>query len=220
MALGLSWGAAAPAGAAIITNVSEFSLPGFSTGSVGPVGLTTAPNNDNSAAASPNEIPSSIFMNTFGVADIEFVLDSSGGTTEYRFTQVLVNNTGQSWNDYHFELGFGTGADFVRSSLADLLDFDTPDLDPLPTSSVFPILNHQDDTLDWSGGSVPAISSVFFTLHLDVPDGLEGFHPLGLNRFTLRQVPTVMAVSEPVTLLMLGAGLAGIGAARRTRKVR
>jgi hypothetical protein len=220
MALGLLWGAAAPAGAAVITNVSVFSLPGFSTGSVGPVGLTPAPNNDNSAAASPNEIPSSIFMNTFGVAEIEFVLDSSGGTTEYRFTQALVNNTGQTWNDYHFELGYGTGAGFVRSSLADLLDFDTPDIDPLPTSSVFPILNHQDDTIDWSGGSVPAIGSVFFTLHLDVPDGLEAFHPLGLNRFTLRQVPTVMAVSEPATLLMLAAGLAGFGAARGTRKIR
>ena len=45
-----------------------------------------------------------------------------------------MNNTGQTWTDFHLELGFGVGAEFVRSSLSDLLDFDTPDIDPVATS--------------------------------------------------------------------------------------
>ena len=217
IALSLLSGAAAHAGAATITNISVFSLPGFSTGSVGPVGLTPNPNNDNAIAESPNTIPSSIFLNTFGISEVEFILAPSGGTTEYRFTQALVNNTGLTWTDYHFELGFGTGAGFVRSGAIDLLDFDTPDMDPSPTSSVFTVLDHQPDTLDWSGGSVPAISSVFFTLAFDVPDGLEAFNPSGLNRFTLRQFPTTASIPEPGTLLLVGAGIAGVVATRRRR---
>ncbi|MGH9321992.1 MAG: PEP-CTERM sorting domain-containing protein [Vicinamibacteria bacterium] len=195
--------------------MSVFSLPGASTGSLGPVGSTPDPNNDNASAASVNTIPSSVFLNTFGTTEIEFVLATSGGTTEYRFTQALVNNTGQTWTDYHFELGFGTGASFVPSGIVDLLDFDTPDMDPSPTSSVFTVLNHQPNTLEWSGGSVPAISSVFFTLAFDVPDGLEAFNPSGLNRFTLRQFPTTAAVPEPGTLLLMGAGIVGIVMRRR-----
>ncbi len=214
IALGLLSGAGVRAGAATITSVSMFSLPGGSTGFLGPVGLTPDPNNDNTAS-SLNAIPSSIFFNAFGPAEMEFILTSSGGTTEYSFTHALVNNSGQTWTDYHFELGFGTGAGFVRSSLIDLLDFDTPDMDPSPTSTVFTALDHQADTIAWSGGSVPSIGTVFFTLAFDVPDGLEAFHPEGLNRFTLRSFPTTAAVPEPGILLLLGAGIAGIGATRR-----
>jgi hypothetical protein len=218
MVLALLSGSATHASAAVITAASVFSLPGFSTGSLGPVGVTPDPNNDNAAGPSANMIPSTVFMNTFGPIEIEFALQSSGGTTEYRFTQSLINNSGRTWTDYHFELGFGTGADFVRSTLFDPLDFDAPDMDPSPTSSVFPLLSHQPDTIDWSAGAVPAISSLVFTLSLDVPDGLEAFHPLGVNRFTLRQVPTTpAAISEPVTFLLIGAGLAGIAGKRQRR---
>jgi PEP-CTERM motif len=212
----LLWGVAADAFAAVITSVSEFSLPGFSTGSLGPIGLTPDPNNDN-AAASANTIPSSIFLNTFGTIEMEFVLEPSGGTTEYRFTQSLVNNTGLAWTDYHFELGFGTGASFVRSGVVDLLDFDTPDMDPLPTSTVFTLLNHQTDTLEWSGATVPSIGTVLFTLAIDVPDGLETLNPSGLNRFTLRHFPTTAAVPEPGLLLLMGMGLVAIVPRSRRR---
>ncbi len=209
--------------AATITTVGAASFPPPSTGTIGPVGATPSPNNDNATGASANVVPYSIFFNSLGTLDVEFVATNSGGTTEYRFTQSLVNNTGQTWTDFHLELGFGVGAEFVRSSLSDLLDFDTPDIDPVATSSSFASLIHQPDTLDWSDGSVTAVTSTAFTFAIDLPDGLDAFNPSGLNRFTLRQRPTVAAVVlEPTTLLLFSLGLAGLVAyqCRSSRTVR
>jgi hypothetical protein len=53
------------------------------------------------------------------------------------------NNSGIAWNDFHFQLGFGTGGAFVPVGVGVGLDFDTPNGDPAPASSVFPLLNHQ-----------------------------------------------------------------------------
>ena len=200
--------------AATITSLPSVLLPGSSTGTIGPVGSTPSPNNDNAAAASANVVPASIFFNTFGAAEIEFGLTSSGGTTEYLLTQNLVNNTGVPWSGFRFVLGFGTGASFVASGTTDL-DFDAPDRDPAPTSSVFSASVHEEDVLDWSGGSVPAIGSVAFTFSIDVPDGLAAFHPLGLDRFTLHQVPIAAPVPGPTASALLGIGLAGVAASRR-----
>jgi len=202
------------AGAATITSVSSVLLPGASTGTIGPVGSTPSPNNDNSAAASANVIPVSIFFNTLGTAEIEFGVANSAGTTEYRLTQTLVNNTGVPWSGFRFELGFGTGASFVSSGDGDSLDFDAPDRDPAPTSSAFSALDPLSNSLDWSGGSAPSTSSVAFAFAIDVPDGLAASHPLGLDRFTLRQVP-IPTVPEPGVLALLGLGLAGLAASRR-----
>lgn len=204
--------------AATFTSVPSFLLPGSSTGTIGPVGSTPSPNNDNAAAASANVVPASIFFNTFGAAEIEFGLTSSGGTTEYLLTQNLVNNTGIPWSGFRFVLGFGTGASFVPSGPTDALDFDAPDRDPAPTSSVFTTSVHEEDVLDWSGGSVPAIGSVAFTFSIDVPDGLAAFHPLGLNRFTLRQVPIEAPVPGPTASALLGIGLAGVAASHRRNR--
>lgn len=209
--------------AATITSVGATSFPPASTGTIGPVGATPSPNNDNATDPSANIVPYSIFFNSLGTLDVEFVAVNSGGTTEYRFTQFLVNNTGQTWTDFHLELGFGLGDEFVRSSLSDLLDFDTPDIDPVATSSSFATLIHQPETLDWSDGSVPAVSSTAFTFAIDLPDELQAFNPSGLNRFTLRQRPSVDAVvPEPATLLLFGFGLAGLVAfqCRSSRTVR
>ena len=202
-------GALVPAtGAATISSVSSVSLPGPSTGTVGPVGATPAPNNDNTAAASPNLVPASIFFNGPGTAEIEFAVGNSGGTTEYSFSQSLVNNSGQTWSGFRFDLGFGTGTSFVPASSTSGLSFDLPNRDPAPSSSRFTVLDHQMARLDWSGAQVPAIGSVLFAFSVDVPDGLAAFHPAGLDRFTLQGTPIAAApIPEPATLLLMSAGL-------------
>ena len=208
----------APATAGTITSVASFSLPGFSTGTLGPVGATPAPNNDNVAGASPNVIPYSIFYNAggLGITDVEFVVTESGGTTEYRITQTLINNTGTPWTGFRYELGFGTGASFVRSGVADFLDFDAPDRDPAPTSNVYSTLLHDSNLLEWTGGLTPSIGVLIQAFQIDVPDGLAGFNPSGQNRFTLRQFAlTAAPVPEPAAFGLFGAGLLLVALRRR-----
>ena len=102
-----------------------------------------------------------------GIADVEYAVANSGGTTACRVAQTLINNTGQLWTDFHFELGFGIGVNFNRSLALDFLDFDLPGRDPTPTTSVFPFLNHQADTLEWSGGTVPSIGVAALNFSVD-----------------------------------------------------
>src|SRR5215208_2804866 len=97
------------ASAATITSIGSTVFPGASTGTLGPVGSTPGPNNDNATSASANVIPYFVFFNAFGTLDVEFLVANSGGTSEYRVAQTLVNNSGQPWTDFHFELGFGVG---------------------------------------------------------------------------------------------------------------
>lgn len=205
--------------AGTITSIATSSLPGFSTGTIGPIGLTPAPNNDNATAASPNTVLYSIFFNSAGPLQVEFVTSNSGGTTEYRFTQNFVNNSGEAWTGFVFELGYGLGSSFVPSSAVDGLDFDFPDVDPSPTASAFPALTHGMDRIEWSGGSVPSIGTVGFTFAIDVPDNLSLFNPNTASQFTLRQTPVVptQTVPEPSSLLLFGAGLLTLIHLRRRR---
>ena len=193
--------------AATIASIETFALPGFSTGSLSP-GLTLSPNNDNTSTASPNLVSYSVFFNSGGLgpADFEFNLDNSGGTTEYRFAPggLVVNNTGFPLTGFRVELGFGTGANFVRSGAADALDFDEPDRDPAPASARFPTLLHSADLLEWSGATV-GLGGVGVSFAVDVPDGLASFHPAAVNRFTVRLTP--VAVPEPSTSVLILTGL-------------
>jgi hypothetical protein len=220
---------AARAEAATITSINEFILPGSSVGSL-TFSLAVAPNNDNTATPSPNTISNpglGVFLNAggFGILDYEFNLADSGGTTEYFFTTNMVNNSGIAWNDFHFQLGFGTGAAFVPVGAGSGLDFDTPDADPAPTSSVFPILNHQPNLVEWSGATVNYLLgtgggpfSAAFALSIDIPDGVAALHPQGVNRFTLRSFPTAQQVPEPTALVLVGVGVACAALRRRIRE--
>ena len=213
------------ADAGIITSINKFILPGASTGSL-TFSPAVAPNNDNSVAPSPNTITTpgfGTFLNAggFGISDYEFNVANSGGTTEYFFTTNVVNNTGIAWTDYHFQLGFGTGASFVPVAGGFGLDFDTPNGDPTPTSSVFPVLNHQSNLVEWAGATVNYLGgpagppfSVAFSLSMDIPDGLAALHPQGANRFTLRSFPTAAQAPEPATVALLALGLAATAARR------
>lgn len=198
--------------AGTINGITLFSLPGFSTGSASP-SLPSSVNNDNAPTASPNSFNFSIFFNSGGLgpAEIEFGVTNSQGTTEYRGASAglgLINNTGSPFSGFMAELGFGTGANFVRSAGAGGLDFDTPDRDPVPQASSFPVLTHNTDSLVWSGGNVPSVGGFSLNLSIDVPDGLDAFHPDGLNRFTVRLTPIAAeTVPEPATILLFGSVL-------------
>jgi hypothetical protein len=215
-------GYGAEARAGVITSFNTVRLPGFSTGSVGPVGGNPAPNNDNSGEASPNTFAYSIFFNSFGLAEVEYVVADSGGTTEYFISQNLVNNSRQPWSGFRFELGFGTGENFVRAGTEVALDFDIPDADPAPFSSVFTVLDHQSRSISWSGGTVPSIGVVRFQLSIDVPDGLGSWNPGGASRFTLRQEPISAAsqIPEPSSVILIAGGLLAVSAMARKSRTR
>lgn len=194
---------AAHAPAATINSINKFTLPGFSTGSVGPVGITPAVNNDDHPGASPNLINYSIFLNSPGGLETEFNLAASGGTTEYRFTQNFFNNTATVWTGFLFELGQGTGGNFTPFPASAPIRFDLFAGQSTATSSKFTLAIDQTNLLRWSSGNVPRFSSASFTFAIDVPDGL--------TQFTLRQTPlSASSVPEPSTISLAGLALAGV----------
>lgn len=220
VALGALFGLICTANAAqagVIASIATTLMPGSSTAAIGPTGAP-APNNDNATAASPNTLPYNVFFNGApGPLQVEFATNNSGGTTEYRFTQTFTNNTGQVWTGFVFELGYGLSAAFTPSGATDGLDFDWPDADPTPTASLFSILSHQSDRIEWSGGNVPSVGVLTLTFAIDVPDSLAAFNPDQVNRFTLRQTPIIatQSVSEPPSLLLLAVGMLALVSWRR-----
>lgn len=207
---------AASVEAGVITTAASVQLPGgVSTGAIGPLGSTPAPNNDEAPGANPNGIAYNLFINAPGVIDVEFVVDESGGVTEYSFTQGFLNNSRATWTGWRFELGFGTGDDFARSQAADGLAFDAA----LPTSPQFSLVRNESTVLEWSG-HVPWIGRGDFAFAIDVPDDLAGVHPAGLGRFTLRQIQNPApdaSVPEPSLVLLSLCGLGWAGRRLRSR---
>ena len=99
-------------------------------------------------------------------------------------------------------------------------DFDTPDRDPAPTLPAFAALTPDTDSLLWSGGTIPSVGGFSIGFSLDVPDGLQSFHPEGVNSFTLRLTPiSDAAVPEPASTFLMLLGLSSIGVALHGRRL-
>ena len=187
-----------------ITDVTWFS----GVASVAGIGIPPPAdiNNDNVVGTSPNSIM--VLQKDYtaiGPVDLVFDVIDTGGTVEYEFTEGVFNNTGLDWSGYHIELGFGTGAGFVKSGAGDGLDFDAPDYDsPVsfdPGGSFFPSVTITEDDLIAGGGIMPDFAYAGnFIFHVDVPDGI--------TEFTLRQSP--IAVPEPSVAGLLLFGLLGL----------
>jgi hypothetical protein len=212
LAVALAFAASTPAKAGEITGFAWFS--GIASVASTTIFPPVAPNNDDVAGPSPNEV----FVTQknyvgIGPVDLVFPVRDTGGVTEYVFIEGVTNSTGIDWNGYHIELGFGHGAGFVKSTVGDGLDFDAPDFNsPVnfnPFPGIFPSFSvPTEDDIVAGGGLMPFPSFAgYFGFHVDVPDGITSF--------TIRQSP--LPVPEPSTWLLAACGAAGLVGFRRLR---
>jgi hypothetical protein len=200
------------ASAGVITSAAVDPLsPGLGTVSV-PLILTLTPGNDNSSdPLSGNDIlvgTKAFESNEY--IDIVFTVASSssptGPVTEYHVVETVDNDTGVDWIAHNMYLGFGTGAQFVASPAGDGLDFDTPEMDPLPSSTAFATVVVNQDHLHFSNGVHGSIQENYL-FRLDIPNNITSF--------TLRQIP--VAVPEPSVLALGCLAIASLAGIRRSR---
>jgi hypothetical protein len=179
-----------------------------------PAIITVQANNDNVPDLDPNKLDNNIFVpikrfDHLGYIDLEFFVAPSDGVTEYSVFESVDNNTGVNWSSYQMQLGYGLGANFVKSLAGDGLDFDAPDYDLPPTSSAMPLVATPDeDTLIFSG-AVQSSGAESYEFRIDVPDVPTAIF---FSRFTLRQIP--LPVPEPGTAVLFGIALSGMMAFR------
>jgi hypothetical protein len=193
--------------AGIIPLGGAVSVVGGGTASVtGP--FTQVPNNNPSTTSSNFASIQKTFTSRTTPIDIVFNVNNSQGITEYLLAEGPFNGTGVAWNDYHIQLGFGTGAGFTLANPAFGLQFDNT---PAPTSVNFSSTNLAAEKLDFSNGLVPAGSGASLTFTIDVPDSATA----GSYQFTLRQFPSL--VPEPSAFVLAAIGIVGLGLAARTR---
>jgi hypothetical protein len=95
---------------------------------------------------------------------------SSGAATS------IINSTGTPWSGFQIQVGILDGAGNLQSVPG--LDFDAPDLDPVPTSDKFTLFQFLGHTINFLGGTIPGSSSgdgdtanhFFVTAGLDIPN--------------------------------------------------
>jgi hypothetical protein len=160
--------------------------------------VTGSPNNDDytgTAQESPNKVSLAKIYNFPDALDVQFKVFDSGGTTEYVFSEIIINNTPFPWVGYSVQLGYGIGPGFVLSPNNDDLDFDFPFPSVPPAgSSAFATQLGTSEFLLFFGGQVLPGEQFAVGFSIDVPDSDNSFippvakFPGGFN-FTLGQFP-------------------------------
>lgn len=209
--------------AGVITSLTWFS--GIASVALEPIPILVTPGNDDAVGDSPNTVI--VYQKDYtaiGPVDIVFtvdeLLDDPGAVTEYKIIEGLQNGTGLDWSAYHMELGFGTGAGFVKSTSGDGLDFDAPTFnstfDLNPGGFFFPdVAVTEDDVYADGGVHVNGAYAGNYIIHIDVPDGI--------TEFTLRQSPIASAVATvpvPATSLLFGTALTALLGIKRRKLCR
>lgn len=182
--------------------------PGLGLVSV-PAIVTANPNNDNQTGGGADDNNIVIPLKRFdanGYIDLVFTTTPSQGSTEYKVTEFVDNNTGLNWSKYTMQLGFGTGSGFTQATTADIIDFDAPNYDLPPTSSGLPSVSTNPTVLVYSGG-IQGAGAQTYTFRLDIPDLAGG------TQFTLRQQPN--AIPEPMGIALGAIALGIVGLIRR-----
>ena len=182
--------------------------------------FTSAPNLADCSSVTAGSATISIektFFDPFVPVDIVFtVVKPNFGIGGFAISERVRNLTGRTWNDFHFRLGLGTGASFVDFFAGQDPDVEFGDLRGITsTSNVFTMSSlsfHAPRTLDFFGGLVPSGTDVTFSF--SIVDGvIPSRHG---STFTLRQLPSLAAVPEPGSIFLVGLGLAGLVALRRS----
>jgi hypothetical protein len=203
--LGCVCGTVAQAG--IIPVGGATSVVGGGTASVtGP--FTQVPNNNPATTSSNFAAIQKTFTSPTAPIDIVFNVNNSQGVTEYLLAEGVFNGSGVAWNDYHIQLGFGTGAGFTLANPAFGLQFDNT---PAPSSADFPSTALAGQKLDFSNGLVPANSGASLQYTIDVPDSAAA----GSYQFTVRQFPSV---PEPSAFVLAASGIAGLATCNWRRR--
>jgi hypothetical protein len=165
--------------------------------------VNTIPDNDNSDTPGDNLIVVVKRIDFLSPIHIDFTVAPDGNryATEYEIVEFVDNNTGVDWYSYTFQI--------IPELIDDGLDFDTPNMDPIPSSTAFSTILHLEDMLMFSGGlHSPGAES--YIIRIDVPDNISSF--------TLMQSPAIVPEPGTLAMMVIGLALSAIGLRKRWSK--